>query len=271
MRRRPSESLPSRLRIAAIERDGVFLSAISEQVKLVDWELVVHPEPVADVALLEGNPHAVLVDVDLLGPLWEEWLSRHPVRSPQLGVVVCTRDSTATQRIRGLRAGADDWIAKSCDPAELCARLEAIVRARRRGAAADELRPLRAGGLELRPDLYDALARERAAGLTHREFELLAHLARAAGRPVARERIYEAVWGFEMARGDRSIDTFVRKIRSKLKEVSPGWRYVHTHRSTGYSFAAKRAHEASAVDGLAVQGENRQGGDVQTVQSEPEP
>jgi DNA-binding winged helix-turn-helix (wHTH) protein len=54
-----------------------------------------------------------------------------------------------------------------------------------------------------------------------------------------REDIYQRVWGYTMARGDRSVDVFVRKLRQKLEQVSPGWRYVHTHFGVGYRFAAE--------------------------------
>jgi DNA-binding response OmpR family regulator len=56
-----------------------------------------------------------------------------------------------------------------------------------------------------------------------------------------RELIYEHLWGYEMARNDRSVDVFVHKLRRKLKLTSPTWRYVHTHPGTGYRLAAERA------------------------------
>ena len=56
-----------------------------------------------------------------------------------------------------------------------------------------------------------------------------------------REDIYQRVWGYTMARGDRSVDVFVRKLRQKLEAISPEWRYVHTHFGVGYRFAAERA------------------------------
>ena len=52
-----------------------------------------------------------------------------------------------------------------------------------------------------------------------------------------REEIYQRVWGYAMARGDRSVDVFVRKLRQKLEKASPGWRYIHTHFGVGYRFA----------------------------------
>jgi len=54
-----------------------------------------------------------------------------------------------------------------------------------------------------------------------------------------REDIYQRVWGYAMAHGDRSVDVFVRKLRSKLERHSPEWRYIHTHFGVGYRFAAE--------------------------------
>jgi DNA-binding winged helix-turn-helix (wHTH) protein len=68
---------------------------------------------------------------------------------------------------------------------------------------------------------------------------LLHQLANAGGRVLEREDIYQRVWGYTMARGDRSVDVFVRKLRQKLERVSPDWRYVHTHFGVGYRFAAE--------------------------------
>ena len=80
-------------------------------------------------------------------------------------------------------------------------------------------------------------------GLTRREFELLQLLSASQGRVIPRERIYERVWGYAMAHGDRSVDVFVRKLRKKLEAASPGWRYLHTHFGVGYRFDAQEAGE----------------------------
>ena len=63
-----------------------------------------------------------------------------------------------------------------------------------------------------------------------------------------REEIYERVWGYAMAHGDRSVDVFVRKLRQKLRHASPEWSYIHTHFGVGYRFAPMRdGGEAAAV------------------------
>ena len=56
-----------------------------------------------------------------------------------------------------------------------------------------------------------------------------------------REEIYQRVWGYAMARGDRSVDVFVRKLRQKLEKASPDWRYIHTHFGVGYRFSPEPA------------------------------
>ena len=74
--------------------------------------------------------------------------------------------------------------------------------------------------------------------LTRREFELLQVLADHAGKVLERDEIYRRVWGYAMIHGDRSVDVFVRKLRSKLQKRSPSWDYIHTHFGIGYRFDA---------------------------------
>ncbi len=102
-----------------------------------------------------------------------------------------------------------------------------------------------AGQLTIRPDRFDAYAGDEPAGLSRKEYELLRQLASAGGRVLEREQIYQRVWGYTMVRGDRSVDVFVRKLRTKLEKLSPEWRYVHTHFGIGYRFAPQRVDGGS--------------------------
>ena len=150
-----------------------------------------------------------------------------------MGIVVCTGGSTVAQRVRALRLGADDWLGKPCHPEELIARIEAVVRRRRRSEGKPQAGPVVSGELEIRQDRFQAFVSGGSVDLTRREFELLELLAGAEGRVLEREDIYRRVWGYEMARGDRSVDVFVRKLRQKLEKASPEWRYIHTHFGVG--------------------------------------
>ena len=186
----------------------------------------------------------------MLGPQAWEYLEKLCAALPGLGVLVCTGQSTVAQRVRGLRLGADDWLTKPCHPEELIARVEAVVRRRRRAEARSSGGPITAGEIEIRSDRFQAFVRQESIDLTRREFELIELLAGAEGRVLEREEIYQRVWGYAMARGDRSVDVFVRKLRQKLEKASPGWRYIHTHFGVGYRFApepgGRRGHRARA-------------------------
>ena len=154
--------------------------------------------------------------------------------------------------MRGLRAGADDWVTKPCHPEEVLAHMEAVVRRRKRASDRSDVGPLVAGELEIRADQFQAFVGRRSIDLTRREFELLELLAQAQGKVLQREEIYQAVWGYAMAHGDRSVDVFVRKLRQKLETASPDWSYIHTHFGVGYRFqpgATRRAGRGRSLRG----------------------
>jgi DNA-binding response OmpR family regulator len=98
---------------------------------------------------------------------------------------------------------------------------------------------IRAGELEIRPSEYLVLAGGRALTLSVRELDLLAALGRREGRVVPREELYETVWGATMRASDRSVDVYVHKLRSKLSDALPEWRFIHTHFGFGYRFQAE--------------------------------
>jgi DNA-binding response OmpR family regulator len=232
------------LRVAVIDTDSGFLQVLGKRMERLGWEHRVLTGPTPTESLVAMRLGAVVVDPVLFGTRAFEELERICVALPGLPVIVCTGGSTVAQRVRGLRLGADDWITKPCHPEEVIARIEAVSRRRRR-TEAPVAGPVRAGEVEIRADQYQAFVSGRSIDLTRREFELIELLSGAEGRVLEREEIYERVWGYAMARGDRSVDVFVRKLRQKLEGASPGWRYIHTHFGVGYRFAAE------PVDGVA--------------------
>jgi DNA-binding response OmpR family regulator len=227
------------LRIAVIDTDSGFLQVLGKRLERVGWEHRVLASAVAPDQLVAMRLSALVIDLAVLGPQAWEYLERVAGALPGLGIVVCTGGSTVAQRVRALRMGADDWLAKPCHPEELIARIEAVARRRRRAEGRVEALPVQAGELEIRADRFQAFVTGESVDLTRREFELLELLSGAEGRVLEREDIYRRVWGYEMARGDRSVDVFVRKLRHKLEKASPGWRYIHTHFGVGYRFAAE--------------------------------
>lgn len=250
------------LRVAVIDRDSAFLQVLGKRLDAAGWQHRVLSGAVPADELVAMKINALLVDLTVLAPddAWP-FLERVAGMMPGLGVIVCTNDSTVAQRVRGLRLGADDWIAKPCHPEEVMARIEAVVRRRRRSSGEADKGPLVVGELEIRADQFQAYVAGRALDLTRREFELVQILSASAGSVLERGEIYRRVWGYEMAHGDRSVDVFVRKLRQKIERQSPGWRYIHTHFGIGYRFEPEivaggpgAAAEAAALDdALAVE------------------
>ena len=106
-------------------------------------------------------------------------------------------------------------------------------------AAQNRRETLEVGPLKINPDERLARADGRALMLSIRELRLLTELARRADRIMAREELYRLVWGRDMRRGDRSVDVYIRKLRVKLEEALPEWRFIHTHFGFGYRLAAE--------------------------------
>src|SRR3954471_6328557 len=245
MTERSSAADAAPLRLAVIDTDSGFLQVLTKRLERLAWEhrVLASAVPVDTVVAMRLN--AIVIDLAVLGPPAWEYLEKLCAALPGLGVLVCTGQSTVAQRVRGLRLGADDWMTKPCHPEELIARVEAVVRRRRRAEARQDVAPVVAGGGEIRADQFQAFVGGRSIDLTRREFELIRLLSDAAGQVLEREEVYQRVWGYAMAHGDRSVDVFVRKLRQKLERHSPGWKYIHTHFGIGYRFAPE------SVDGVA--------------------
>jgi DNA-binding response OmpR family regulator len=228
----------SRVRIALVDDDSGLVTVMDRRFQALRWDREVLSYAPGPDQLAALRLHALVINPALTGL---EYIARIGTAMPGLAIVVVAGQASVADRVRGLRAGADDWITKPCHPEELVARIQAVLRRRRVGMAVFDEEPTVAGELTILPDRFDAYAGDEPAGLSRKEYDLLRLLASADGRVLEREQIYQRVWGYAMVRGDRSVDVFVRKLRTKLEKISPEWRYVHTHFGIGYRFAPERA------------------------------
>ena len=251
------------IRLAVIDDDSGFVTVLAKRIEATGWQHRQVASAIPPEELVAMKLNALLVDPAVLGDEGWGYLERVCGMLPDLGVIVCTGRSTVAQRVRGLRLGVDDWLAKPCHPEEAIARIEAVTRRRRHSQPRAETGPVLAGEMEIRADQFQAFVGGTSLDLTRREFELLLLLADAEGQVLEREAIYQRVWGYAMAHGDRSVDVFVRKLRQKLEKRSPGWSYIHTHFGVGYRFdpepvggaaspAAEVARPAEAPDSQLV-------------------
>lgn len=244
-------------RVAVIDRDQGFVQVLANRLGARGWAYRELRGALSVESLTTMQLGALVLDPALLGPERWEYLEQVCTGHPSLAVVVCTGPSSVAQRVRGLRAGADAWVTKPCHAEELICVIEAVIRRRRSVQLPQLEEKLDAGEITIQADLHQVFVRGRSVELTAREFEILLLLSRA-GRILRREEIYERVWGYSMAHGDRSVDVFVRKLRRKLRAASPTWSYIHTHFGVGYRFAAEHdgVHAAEEPEGSARSGES---------------
>ena len=245
MREQGGSQTSRELKLAVMDTDQAFLRVLTKRLDAAGhrYRILEGATPLEELVAMRLD--ALIIDLRVLGnSAWDalDSLSRD---APGLPIVVCCGPSTVAQRVRGLRMGADDWLSKPCHPEELIARVEAVVRRRARSKTREEQPTVSVGELSINADQFQAFVGDKSLDLTRREFELLRLLAATPGRVLEREDVYERVWGYAMARGDRSVDVFVRKLRQKLEKGSPSWRYIHTHFGIGYRFSPEPVIEVA--------------------------
>ena len=150
------------LRVAVTDADSGFVAVLTKRLDRLGWEHRVLAGAVPVDRLVSMRLGALVLDLALLGPHGWEYLERVTRELPALPVIVCTGQSTVSQRVRGLRIGADDWVTKPCHPEELIARVEAVVRRRKRAEARVDAGPMVAGEVEIRSDQFQAFVGGRS-------------------------------------------------------------------------------------------------------------
>jgi two-component system OmpR family response regulator len=184
---------------------------------------------------LSGDYAIVVLDVMLPRLSGVEALRQIRAQS-RVPVLMLTAKGDDVDRIVGLELGADDYVPKPCSPRELVARLRAILRRSEGGGTLEPAGPVSVGPLTLWPERRLAEWNGRAVELTGTEFNLLALLARNAGRVVSRAELSEKGLGRSLARFDRSIDVHVSSLRQKIGTLADGRSYIQTVRGQGYQF-----------------------------------
>jgi DNA-binding response OmpR family regulator len=156
-------------------------------------------------------------------------------------VVMLTARTEEVDRIVGLSTGADDYLTKPFSPAELVARVRAMLRRPRGGVAStgsvtSKGTPLRFGGLTVDTVRREVRVGEKEVDLTALEFDLLATLVGSPGAVFSRDRLLEKLWGGDYFGSDHVIDVHIANLRKKIEADPSDPRYVQTVRGVGYRF-----------------------------------
>ncbi|MFC3927374.1 response regulator YycF [Streptococcus caprae] len=192
----------------------------------------------------EEQPDLVILDL-MLPELDGLEVAKEIRKTHRTPIIMLSAKDSEFDKVIGLEIGADDYVTKPFSNRELLARVKAHLRRTEtiENAVAEEnakgnTASIRIGELEILPDAYIAEKRGQEVELTHREFELLHHLATHIGQVMTRENLLETVWGYDYFGDVRTVDVTIRRLREKIEDQPSRPEYILTRRGVGYFMKA---------------------------------
>jgi two-component system response regulator ResD len=183
----------------------------------------------------EQRPDLVVLDLMLPGLDGLEVMRRlRDADHGHVAVILLTAKGEESDRVIGLRLGADDYVVKPFSPAELVARVDAVLR--RVDTAPEEAEPLEFEGLRIEPAGRRVFVDGEEAQLTQREFDLLLFLARHPGQVFSRNQLMDAVWQYSFYSDTSTVTVHIRRLRSKVEKDPANPRFIQTVWGVGYRF-----------------------------------
>ena len=155
----------------------------------------------------------------------------------RMPIVILSTRRQLEDRVAGLETGADDYIVKPFEPAEVVARVRAQLRRAQQLSSSDGRDVIRAGRLTIDPSVQDALIDGKPAGLTQKEFQLMQLLATRAGKAVSRDFLVDHLWGEDELGSDKNVAVYIRRIRQKIERDPDEPEILLTVRGYGYRVA----------------------------------
>ncbi|HEY1855519.1 MAG TPA: response regulator transcription factor [Solirubrobacterales bacterium] len=181
------------------------------------------------------RPDLVVLDLMLPGIDGIEVMRRlRELSGPPLAVILLTARGEESDRLVGLRQGADDYVVKPFSPAELVARVGAVLRRTKPPDSDAGEPPIEVGPLRIEPASRRAFLDGEEVHLTMREFDLLAFLAAHPGRVYSRDQLMESVWGEPYFEDTSTVTVHIRRLRAKLGDDPAEPRFIETVWGVGY-------------------------------------
>ncbi len=224
-------------RVLVVDDEPTIAEIVSRYLERAHYETRVAADGHAALARA-STWHPDLVVLDLMLPGLDGLEVMRLLREgggPRVAVILLTAKGEETDRIDGLRLGADDYVVKPFSPAELVARVDAVLR---RNETSDDTRepPLHFDGLEIDLAGRRVLVAGEEVTLTQREFDLLAFLAQHPGQVFTRDQLMEQVWRFSFYSDTSTVTVHIRRLRAKIEPEPAQPRFIETVWGVGYRF-----------------------------------
>ena len=225
-------------RVLIIEDNRKLLLGLKANLEFEGYETFTAADGASGIAAARAcEPDLVILDLMLPDTDGLQVLERLRDSGSTVPVLVLTALGEEADKVRGFRAGADDYVTKPFGLMELLARVDALLRRARTGQhPVPQLRYV-IGEIVIHVATHEVTRRGAAVALRPKEFELLVALARRLGATATRLELLQEVWGYDETVVSRTVDTHVAELRRKLEDDAAEPRYLLTVRKTGYRLA----------------------------------
>ena len=227
----------SRARVLVVEDEPAIADVVSRYLQRAGYETAIAKTGQEALGHAQDcHPDVVILDLMLPDIDGLEVMRRLRRNGGQRdAIILLTARGEESDRIIGLRLGADDYVVKPFSPGELVARVDAVLR--RLDPLPEREAPLTFDGLEIDPAARTVAVDRQPIDLTQREFELLLFLARHPGQAFTRDKLMEHVWHYSFYVDTSTVTVHIRRLRAKLEPDPARPRYIETVWGVGYRFA----------------------------------
>ena len=220
-----------RLKILVVDDESRMRKLVRDFLVKHDFDVVEAGDGEAALDLFYDDKDIALIILDVMMPKMNGWEVCREIReSSKVPIIMLTAKSDESDELMGFELGVDEYISKPFSPKLLVARVEAILRRTGQTGAEDVLS---AGGIVIDKAAHLATVDDKPMDLSFKEFELLTYFLENQGIALSREKILNSVWNYDYFGDARTIDTHVKKLRSKMGDKGE---YIKTVWGMGYKF-----------------------------------
>ena len=223
--------LMERLKILVVDDESRMRKLVKDFLTKSNYEVIEAEDGAQAVDLFFEQNDIALIILDVMMPNMDGWQVCKEIREySKVPIIMLTAKSDERDELQGFELGVDEYISKPFSPKILVARVEAILR-RTSQANADEV--MEAGGILINKAAHSVSVEGKPIDLSYKEFELLTYFVENKGIALSREKILNSVWNYDYFGDARTIDTHVKKLRSKMGEKGE---LIRTIWGMGYKF-----------------------------------